>query len=107
MRIDRLPRENRRTQGSARREWHRRHNPAHLVACAAVLEAALTAHDIAAPAHAVVLGAGACTELPLERLAQACATVTLVDVDTSGMVAARDELPLGLRARVQLVTADV
>src|SRR5262249_9613384 len=107
MRIERLVQENLRTQGSVRREWYRRHSPAHLAACGDLLDAVLAARDTSAPAQALVLGAGACTELPLERLARACATVTLVDVDAPGMAAAPEELPVELRGRVELVTADV
>lgn len=106
MRIDRLPTENPRTQGSVRRAWYRRHCPTHPSACAALLDAALAA-CVGAPTHAVVLGAGACTELPLERIARACASVLLVDVDMPGMAVARAELPADLRGRVELVTADI
>src|SRR5579884_1033764 len=71
------------------------------------MDAALAPRGEDAPPTAVVLGAGACTELPLERLARACERVTLVDLDARGMGAAREELPAGLRGRVQLLEADV
>jgi hypothetical protein len=107
MRIERLAEENRRTQGAARRAWYRGHSPEHLEAVAALMEAVLAARGADASPTAVVLGAGACTELPLERLARACERVTLVDLDAPGMGAARDELPATLRGRVHLLAADV
>src|SRR5579875_2584854 len=107
MRIERLAEENRRTQGAGRRAWYRGHNPEHLEAVAALMDAALAPRGEDAPPTAVVLGAGACTELPLERLARTCERVTLVDLDARGMGAAREELPAGLRGRVQLLEADV
>lgn len=56
---------------------------------------------------AVVLGAGACTEVPLRYLAGACETVLLVDVDVPGMARARDELPVDARGHVNLLQADL
>jgi hypothetical protein len=108
MRIERLPQENLRTQGSARREWYRRHNPTHVASCATLLDGALATRGNYPYLHAaVLLGAGACTELPLERLTRACTPVVLVDVDTPAMTAARNELPAKLRERVTVVTADI
>jgi hypothetical protein len=107
MRIERLSYDNRRTQGAARREWYRQHSPAHLRAAAELTERALAARDRGAPPCVVVLGAGACTEVPLERISRACERVVLVDVDAPGMEQARQELPLRLRERVSLVEADL
>ena len=107
MRIARLPQENPRTQGPARRQWYQRHSPAHLRDVAASVESALTSREPAAPGAAVVLGAGACTEVPLRRLAQTCDSVLLVDVDIAGMAQARDELPARLRSHVNLLGADL
>ncbi len=76
MRIARLAEENPRTQGPERRAWYRHHSPAHLRAVAVLVEDALAARSAAGPSRAVVLGAGACTEAPLERIARelrACA----------------------------------
>jgi hypothetical protein len=56
---------------------------------------------------AVVLGAGACTELPLRWLCEHCERVTLADVDQRAMAGARDELPASLRPRVRVVAADL
>lgn len=110
MRIARLAEENLRTQGPDRRAWYRRNSPAHLRAIASLVEDALAARISGASggsARAVVLGAGACTEAPLERLARACESVLLVDVDVPGMAHARDELPASLRSRVDLLQADI
>ncbi|MFI5277762.1 MAG: hypothetical protein ACHQ1E_10875, partial [Ktedonobacterales bacterium] len=71
------------------------------------LLATLDARDPAAPESAIVLGAGACTELPLDQLARACSPVTLVDLDTEGMLRARAELPEKLHARVRPLSADL
>jgi predicted RNA methylase len=94
-------------QGPERREWYRRHNPEHVRAVADLVERALTARGGRGPGHAVVLGAGACTELPLARLARGCAMVTLVDLDGASMERARHELPRELRSRVRLLRTDI
>jgi hypothetical protein len=107
MRIERLPQDNRRTQGAARRLWYRQHSPEHLSAVAELVDRALAARNPDAPSAAVVLGAGACTELPLERLARACERVVLVDLDAGGMQQAHGELPSHLRRRVAFVEADI
>lgn len=107
MRIARLSQENPRTQGPARRHWYQRHSPEHLRMVEASVEDVLAARAPDAPGAAVVLGAGACTEVPLSRLASACESVLLVDVDVAGMARARDELPARLRARVNLLQADL
>lgn len=106
MRIERLPQENPRTQGKERRVWYRTHNPEHLHAIAELTDAALRMQR-GKGVRAVVLGAGACTDLPLERLARSCDSVLLVDVDVAGMLRARDELAQSLRTRVNLVAADL
>lgn len=107
MRIARLAEENPRTQGLERRAWYRRNSPEHLRTIAALVEDALSARASGGPSRAVVLGAGACTEAPLERMARAFDHVLLVDVDVPGMAHARDELPASLRGRVDLLQADV
>lgn len=107
MRIARLAAENPRTQGPERRAWYLRHSPEHLRAVAALVEEALAARGPAAPGTAVVLGAGACTEVPLERLARVCRSVLLVDIDVPGMLRARDGLPASLRSRVDVLQADL
>jgi hypothetical protein len=107
MRIARLAEENPRTQGPERRAWYRRNSPTHLRAIATLVEEALAARAAGGPSRAVVLGAGACTEAPLERLARAFEQTLLVDVDVPGMARARDELPASLRSRVDLLQADI
>ncbi|MBF6590805.1 MAG: hypothetical protein IVW57_09795 [Ktedonobacterales bacterium] len=107
MRIAHLSAENSRTHGPERRAWYQRHNPTHLRAVAALSEAAWRARDPRTPARAIILGAGACTELPLERLAQAHDAVLLVDVDVPGMTRARDALPGSLRGRVDFLQEDL
>jgi hypothetical protein len=107
MRITRLATENRRTQGPERRAWYRRHNPEHLRAVSALLEEALRLGGTASTRQTVILGAGACTEIPLERLARASAHVLLVDLDVAAMAQARDELPATLRDSVDLLQADL
>jgi len=110
MRISRLAEENPRTQGPERRAWYRRNSPEHLRAIAALVEDALAARGSGATgglSRAVVLGAGACTEAPLERLARSFEQTLLVDVDVPGMAHARDELSASLRSRVDLLQADI
>ena len=123
MRIEALAQANQRMQGAARREWYRQHSPQHLRAIAALIGDALgqlgapTAQQSRSagkrpaaappPLRCVILGAGACTELPLERLARACATTLLVDLDAPGMLLARDELSPALRPRVATLVADL
>ncbi|MDE3230544.1 MAG: hypothetical protein KGO05_11745, partial [Chloroflexota bacterium] len=107
MRIERLSVDNQRTQGAERRNWYRKYSAKHLKQIELALLAALDARAAATPDSAVVLGAGACTELPLDQLARACLPVTLVDLDTMGMLRARDELPATLRERVRTISADL
>jgi hypothetical protein len=107
MRIARLTEENPRTQGPERRTWYHRHSPEHLRAVAALVEDALAARAAGGPMRAVVLGAGACTEAPLERIARSFEHTLLVDVDVPGMARARDELPAFLRGKVDLLQADI
>ena len=107
MRIERLADENRRTQGLRRRDEYRRVSPAHLRAVERLVSAALAARAATAPPDAALLGAGACTELPLERIGRACERVALADLDAPGMGRAREELPPSLRSRIALVPADL
>jgi hypothetical protein len=107
VRIERLSADNQRTQGAARRAWYQRYSAKHLREMERAVVDALAAREDGAPATGVVLGAGACTELPLERLARACDPLTLVDLDAPGMGRARDEMPEKLRPRVRLLAADL
>jgi hypothetical protein len=74
---------------------------------AGLVEQAYAARARGTEPRAVVLGAGACTELPLEWLARRSGSVLLVDLDVPGMLRARDALPDALRARVNVVAADL
>jgi hypothetical protein len=107
MRIERLAEENRRTQGPRRRDELRRTSRVHLQAIEQLVITALSARPAAAPATAALLGAGACTELPLERIVRACERVVLADLDAPGMGRGRDELPPALRSRVTLAPGDL
>lgn len=107
MRIAKLQQDNLRTQGATRRAWYRRHSERHLREVARLAGVAVARSGASDRGTAVVLGAGSCTELPLERLASRGLAVTLVDVDAQGMVNARDELAMPRRARVNLVQADL
>ncbi|MGH2485917.1 MAG: hypothetical protein ACRDHE_07895 [Ktedonobacterales bacterium] len=107
MRITRLSRDNQRTQGVARRAWYRAHSPEHLSRMASLTRAAVASAPDDRARTVVVLGAGACTELPLRWLCDHCARVTLVDVDERAMANARDELSASLRPRVQRVVTDL
>src|SRR5690348_13777147 len=107
MRVERLTSENPRTQGTPRRALYRRQSPAHLDTIAHLVRRGLAARTAPAPRAAVILGAGACTELSLEPLARALATVLLVDLDAPGMERARAELPASLRPRVRTLHADL
>ncbi|WP_052888451.1 hypothetical protein [Thermogemmatispora carboxidivorans] len=108
MRIDSLPYNNAQTQGPARRRWLQEHAPQHLEQCAALMLEALARRPLALSPGIAVLGAGACTEIPLEKLARAADEVVLVDLDRAALLQARAELPaVSLRTRVQLLTADL
>jgi hypothetical protein len=107
MRIQQLPRENTGMQGPDRRRWYRRHSAEHLRIAQELVTSAGAAVKSERSRRAVVLGAGACTEVPLEWITRYCESVVLVDVDVAGMVRARAELPSSLRGRVQVVDADI
>lgn len=108
MRIDTLPTNNRQTQGAARRAWLQTHSPQHLEQSRSLALAALDARASETSRGVVVLGAGACTEIPLAELARAADDVTLVDLDLAALLRARDELPSqGLQRRVHLLKNDL
>ncbi|HEX9037652.1 MAG TPA: hypothetical protein VF808_11755 [Ktedonobacterales bacterium] len=107
MRIERLSADNRRTQGAERRAWYERYSAKHLREMERAVDAALAARASNTPDAAAILGAGACTELPLERLARACDPLTLVDLDAPGMGLARDSVPERLRAHIEIIAADL
>ncbi len=108
MRIDNLTYSNIQTQGARRREWLRQYSPQHLEQSAALMLSALRNRAPAASRSTLILGAGACTEIPLTDLARASDEVVLADLDLAAMQQGRDELPSSsLRRRVRLVQCDL
>ena len=108
MRIDTLTYHNVETQGAHRRAWLREHSPQHLQHCAALIHSALEKRLSSVSRGTVVLGAGACTEIPLEELARHSDEVVLVDFDMRSPMQARQELPLStLRDRVNFMNCDL
>lgn len=108
MRIDTLTYHNVETQGARRRAWLREHSPQHLQQCAALIHAALEKRPPGVSPGTLVLGAGACTEIPLEELARHSDEVALADLDLASMRQAWEELPSpALRRRVRLLECDL
>src|SRR5437763_8089744 len=92
MRIDTLSQNNMQAQGPQRREWLRQHSPQHLQQCTALTTRALQLRAPAASRSTLVVGAGACTEVPLADLARGSEEVMLADLDLAAMQRGRDEL---------------
>lgn len=108
MRIDTLSHNNRQTQGVPRREWLRQHSPQHLEQSASLILRALHQRPYSAPHNVLVLGAGACTEVPFVELTRTSEEVVLADIDLASMQQARDELPSSaLRKRVRVLNYDL
>jgi hypothetical protein len=107
MRIERLARENQSMQGPAKRAWYQRNSPAHLEAIRALVLKALAKSAPGQLQRVVVLGAGTCTELPLEDIAQQAEEVVLVDLDEYALHQARRQLPGQQQGRVRLIVADI
>lgn len=108
MRIDTLTYHNVETQGARRREWLREHSPQHLLSCAALIHSAIEKRPSSISRGTLVLGAGACTEVPLEDLARHSDEVALADLDLNAMRQAWEELPsAALHRRVRLVECDL
>jgi hypothetical protein len=107
MRIQRLARENQSMQGPAKRAWYQRNSPAHLEAIRSLIREALAQQGSGQMARAAILGAGACTELPLEEIARQAEEIVLVDLDEYALQQARRQLPGQLQGRVRLVIADI
>jgi hypothetical protein len=108
VRIDTLTYHNVETQGARRRGWLREHSPQHLQRCAALIHSALEKRPSSVSPGTLVLGAGACTEIPLEELARHSDEVALADLDLNSMRQAWEELPSpALRRRVHLVECDL
>ncbi len=108
MRIDSLPYNNVQTQGAQRRAWLRQHSPQHLELCATLMLSALQKRQPGASRSILILGAGACTEVPLAKLVHASDEIVLADFDLAAMKHGRDELPTpALRKYVRLVACDI
>jgi hypothetical protein len=108
VRIDTLTYNNIQTQGAQRRLWLRQHSPQHLQQCTALMLRGLQLRQRSASTSTLVLGAGACTEIPLAELARHSDEVVLVDYDLASMQQGRDELASpALRKRVRVVTCDI
>jgi hypothetical protein len=108
VRIDSLTYQNVHTQGARRRAWRREHSPQHLQQCATLILSALGQRQPSTSPASLVLGAGACTEVPLEELARHSDEVVLADLDLASMQQARSELAsAALRKRVRLLECDI
>jgi hypothetical protein len=108
VRIDNLPYSNRQTQGAQRREWLRQHAPQHLSHCSTLILHGLQQRSRSAAQNTLILGAGACTEIPLSELTRASDEVVLVDLDREAMRQALSELAApSLRKRIRSVVCDI
>src|SRR6266568_849046 len=108
MRLNTLATHNLQTQGARRRAWLLQHSPQHLQYSSEIVLHALRRRPRSTSQSTVVLGAGACTEIPLADLVRASDELTLVDFDLSALQRGRDELSSpALRKRIQLVRSDI
>jgi len=108
VRIDTLTYNNIQSQGAQRRLWLHWHSPQHLQQCTALMLRGLQLRQPGASTSTIVLGAGACTEVPLAELARNSDEVVLADYDLASMQQGRDELASpALRKRVRVVPCDL
>jgi hypothetical protein len=108
VRIDTLTYYNIQTQGAQRRAWLRQHSPQHLQQCTTLMLQSIQKRQRSASRSTLVLGAGACTEVPLAELARDSDEVLLADIDLASMRQGRDELTSpALHKRVRLLTCDI
>lgn len=108
MRIDSLSYNNVQTQGARRRAWLQQHSPQHLRECATLMLRALDLRPPHTSRSTLVLGAGACTEIPLVDLAHRSDEVLLADLDQLSMEQARSELTsAALRKQIRLLKCDL
>ncbi len=108
MRIDSLSQTNYQIQGRARRSWLEQHAPQHLRHCQELVTRALALRDPATSRSSLVMGAGACTEVPLAELCRASDEVVLADFDLAAMQRGRGELASpALQRRVRFVQCDL
>ncbi len=108
MRIDTLIVHNAQTQGARRREMLSRQSPQHLENATGLMLAALEQRPYSVSRSVLVMGAGACTEVPLAALIHGADEVVLADVDRISMQQALAELSQpALRKATRLVVADL
>lgn len=108
MRIDTLTVNNAQTQGARRREALNRQSPQHLENATGLMLKAARERPYSASRSTLVLGAGACTEVPLAALVHYSDEVVLADLDFASMQQAQAELSApALRKSVRLVPEDV
>ena len=108
VRIDSLPSNNAQTQGVQRRALLRQQSPQHLEQCSTLITEALHRRPSSTSRAILVLGAGACTEIPLAQLVRVSDEVVLADLDLLSMRKACDELPSStMRRRMRLVECDL
>lgn len=108
MRITSLPVNNAQTQGARRREIISRQSPQHLENSTGLMMQALRQRPYSVSRSTLVLGAGACTEVPLAALLHDSDEVVLADLDNISMSQARAELSApALRNSVRQVSADL
>ncbi len=108
MRIDTLSANNAQTQGARHREILARQSPQHLENSTRLMLQALRQRPYSVSRGTLVLGAGACTEVPLAALVHDSDEVVLIDLDLASMGQARAELSApSLRKVVRLVKADL
>ncbi len=108
MRIDSLSYNNAQTQGKRRREWLQQYAPQHLENCTTLVLHGLYQRGGGAAQNALVLGAGACTEVPLNDLLRASDEVVLADLDIAALRSASDEITSStLNKRLQLLQCDI
>jgi hypothetical protein len=107
VRIDTLTYNNIHTQGAKRRLWLSEHSPEHLLQCKNIMLRALQMRPQSVSTSTIVLGAGACTEVPLAEMARHSDEVVLADYDLASMQQGRDELAsTALRKRLRLLQTD-
>lgn len=108
MRINNLAYANRQLQGAQRREWLRQYAPQHLEWCKKLTLDGLQQRAPYASRSTLVLGAGACTEVPLSELTRSSDEVLLADLDKGALGQAGNELTAqSLRRKVQILLCDL
>ncbi len=88
--------------------WLQEHSPEHLRSCSEIVVRGLRERAAASSRSTLVLGAGACTEVPLAELARNADEVVLADFDLAAMQRGRDELESSvLRRKIRFVQCDL